>query len=380
MTDAGAAPGTVFEPDRLDDQAYLAEGDPSGVLRAVASSAARVRTAYRAAVEAQVASLARFGRPRAIVVVGTGGSAVTGDVLDAVIGYGAPLPVVTVRGHRLPGWVGAADIVMAVSRPGDGEETFAPAAEAARRGASIMGVGPARSPLEHVVTRAGGPYVPLEGEAARPGGTLWELAVPLVVAASALGLVEAGEDVFEAAAVRLEDIAHRCRPSSESFINPGKTLATELAGSVPMIWGSSPLAGAAARWLAFRLNEIAKYPAIWGEIPESRHQLAAFSGPLAGRDVFADPFADEPGGEGAKLRLVLLRDAEEQEQVVRNRTAAVGLAEDRGVPVSEVVADGVQPLERLASLIGLGDYAAVYAALGYGIDPESFSDVTELRA
>ncbi len=381
MSRAGGAPGRSFEPDRLDDQTCLVEGDPAGMLRAVASSAAQVRMAYRSAREAEAGRVAADGRPRAIVVAGMGVSGLAGEVLDAVCGNGAPLPIVTVRGYRLPGWVGAADLVAAVSRSGHTQETLGLAAEAVRRGCRMLGVGPVGTPLRDLVVRAGGPYVPVSGAPGPSRTALWELAVPLLVAAASLGLVEAGEDVFESVAGRLEDIAHRCRPSSESFINPGKTLALELADSVPMIWGTSPLARVAAHRLACQLSENAKYPAVWGELPDAGHdQLAVLDGPLAGRDVFHDPFADGPGGSGGRLRLFLLRDAEEHPQVVKGRTLSVRLAEDRGVPVSEILAEGVHPLERLATLVGLGDYGSVYLALGYGVDPTVVPAVMELQA
>lgn len=379
MSGAG---GARFEPDRLDDQAHLVEGDPSGMLRSVASSAAQVRAAYRSAVESGVARVGRDGRPRAIVVAGMGVSALAGDVLEALCRPGAPVPVVTVRGHRLPGWTGAADLVIAVSRSGKTEETVAVTAEALRRGCALVGVGAPDTPLSALVARAGGPYVPVGGAtgvAGQPRATLWSLVVPPVMAAASLGLVAAGESEFESVAKRLEDLAHRCRPSSESFINPGKTLAMELAGTLPVVWGTSPLAAVAARRLADRLGRDAGYPAVWGELPEAAHgQIVTFDGPFAGRDVFADPFADEPG-EGARLRLFLLRDAEEHPRVTAARAAAVRMADDRGVPVSEISAEGGHPLERLAALVGLCDYASVYLALGYGMDPASAA-AAELRA
>ncbi len=379
MSPAGGVPDMRFDPDRLDDQAHLSDGDPSGMLRAVASSAAQVRTAYRAAVEAGVARLAEHGRPRAIVVVGTGGAGIAGEVLDVVCGPGAPLPIVTIRGYRLPGWVGAADLVMAVSRSGRNEETVAVAAEAVRRGCPFLAVGAADSPLQALASQAGAPFVPVFAPEGQPRTTLWELAVPLVVAASAFDLAEADADVFETVATRLEDIAHRCRPSSESFINPGKTLALEVADSIPMIWGSSPLAKTAAYRLACQLNQNAKYPAIWGGIPETNHnQVAAFDGPLARRDIFADD--DLGDGPPVRLRLIVLRDVEEHPLAAKRRQASVRLAEDRGVAVTEIVAEGVHPLERLAALVGLGDYASVYLALGYGIDPTPVSAITELKA
>ncbi|GIH22071.1 phosphomannose isomerase [Acrocarpospora phusangensis] len=362
-----------WEPEKLDDQAYLAEGDPSGMLVSVASSAAQIRTAHRAAVEASVDAIASEGRPRAIVVAGMGASGVAGDVLEAVCGYGCPVPVTTVRGHRLPGWVGAADLVMAVSSTGDTQETLALAAEAARRGCRLLVVGGTGSPLQALATQRNAPFVPVT-VAGQPRAALWALVVPLVAAAASLGLVEAGADLFESAAKRLEDVAHRCRPSSESFINPGKTLAEELAESVPMVWGSSRLMAVAAYRLATQLNENARYPALWGEIPEAGHnQLAALDGPLAERDIFAD-------SPGRSLRLLVLRDSEEHPQVAKARQAAVRLAQDRGVPVSEIAAEAGHPLERLATVVGLGDYASVYLSLGYGVDPAPVSAIAELKA
>ncbi|MBG0828056.1 bifunctional phosphoglucose/phosphomannose isomerase [Planomonospora sp. ID67723] len=362
-----------WDADRLDDLKLLEEADPEGMLRAVAASAAQIRTSYRAAREAGVPALAGDGRPRAIVVAGMGGSGIAGDVLEAVCGNGAPLPIVTVRSYRLPGWVGATDLVIAVSCSGNTEETLAVAAEAVRRGCNLLAVGAAGSSLEDIARQAGAVFVPIAA-GGQPRAGVWALSVPLIVAAAGLGLVEADEEVFEAAAGRLEEISHRCRPASETFINPGKSLAMELAGTVPMIWASSrPAAVAAYRW-ACQLNENAKYPAIWGEIPEVSHnQVVAFDGPLAERDIFAEE-------AGRTLRLFVLRDVDEHPQVARRREASVRMAQDRGVPVTEVAAEGLHPLERLATLIGLGDYASTYLALGYGIDPTPVSAINELKA
>ncbi|WP_067172585.1 SIS domain-containing protein [Microtetraspora niveoalba] len=381
MSLPGGASIPRFDPSRLDDQAYLSEADPSGVLRSVASSAAQVRTAYRAAVEAGAARVSAQGRPRALVVAGVGAAGIAGDVLDAVCGPGTPVPVVAVRGYRLPGWIGAADLVMVLSFTGRGDEALAAGAEAVRRGCSLLAVGPADTPLSALAAQAGAPFVPVETVAGQPRATMWGLAVPLLVAASALGLTDAGEAVFESAAERLEDIAHRCRPASDSFINPGKTLAMELADGVPVIWGSSPLAAVAAHRLAAQLAEHAGWPALWGELPEAAHdQAGVLDGPLAARDIFEDFGDDESSGPRARLRLFLLRDSDEHAQVTERRQASLRLAQDRGVPASEIASEGVHPFERLASLVCLGDFAAAYLALGYGLDPAPMSVITELRA
>ena len=61
-----------------------------------------------------------------------------------------------------------------------------------------------------------------------------------------------------------------------------------------MVWGTSPLSGVAARRFASQLQENAKYPAIYGMLPEAAHsQVAAFDGPFAPRSSRLS--AQEPG-------------------------------------------------------------------------------------
>ena len=365
---------TVDAQERLDKTALLAEADPADMLRQVASSAAQVRTAVRATREADLDGIIAAGRPRAIVVTGMGGSGVAGDVLAAICGPGCPVQVVAVHDYQLPAWVGAADLVIAVSCSGGTEETVAAATAAVRRGCRLVGVGGEGSPLAMIAEQARAPFIGVRS-AGMPRATLWGLSVPLVVIAGLLGLVDIPADGYELAAAELERVSHLCRPDSESFVNPAKTLALELAGALPMIWGTSPLAGVAAYRFACQLNENAKYPAVAGALPEANHnQVVAFDG----------PFAPGPGGIGGEepavpLRLVLLRDSREHPQVSRRREESARLAAGRGIGVTELAASGDGPLERLASLVQLIDYATVYLAIALGIDPGPVAAIGELK-
>ncbi|HEY6277296.1 MAG TPA: SIS domain-containing protein, partial [Streptosporangiaceae bacterium] len=94
------------------------------------------------------------------------------------------------------------------------------------------------------------------------------------------------------------------------------------------------------------------------------------------------PFAGGPGGlePPVPLRLVLLRDSHEHPQVARRREESARLAAERGIGVTELAASGGGPLERLASLIQLLDYATVYLAIAQGIDPGPVTTIAELKA
>lgn len=365
----------------LDAPAQLEAGDPGGMLRAVASAAAQVREAAALSGEAGVDRLRGEERPRAVVVLGMGSSGIAGDVLAAVAGSTCPVPVINHCGDDLPVWVGASDLVIAVSCSGTTEQTLAALEEAARRGCRLLVVGAAGSPVEALGSRARGIFVPVtQGRQAR--ASVFALCTPLVIAADALGLLSCSREEVEATAVLLEQLAGRHRPDAETVLNPSKTLALSLSGMLPVVWGTSALAGVAAHRFACQLNQNSKHPALWGVLPEAGHnQVAAFDGPFGGGrrsdDIFADPDEDEQ--ERTRMHLVLLRDSEEQPSVARSALVVRDLARSRRVDVSELVAEGSSPYQRVASLIALGDWTSTYLALAEGLDPTPVEAITELK-
>ena len=371
---------TLADQERLDDPGLLEAADPVGVLRQVASAAAQVRTSARITAETDLGPVISAGRPRSIVITGMGGSGVAGEVLAAVCGPGSASAVVAQHDYGLPGWVGAADLVIAVSCSGATEETLSSAAEAVRRGCPLLGVGSAGSPLAHVAEQARAPFIPVQ-PAGMPRFTLWGLAVPLMVVADRLGVADIPAAALEGAAADLERVSHLCRPDSESFVNPAKTLALELAGTLPMIWGSSPLTGVAATRFACQLNENAKYPAIRGVLPEANHnQVVVFDGPFAPWPADGPAvLGDEDPRPAVPLRLVMLRDSQEHPQVSRRREVSAELAEQHGIGVSELAVDGETALQRLASLIQLIDYATVYLGIAIGVDPGPIAVIGDLK-
>jgi len=391
--------GVALAAFRLDDPELVESGDPGGMLRQIAASAAQVRTALRACDETDLSALRPDSRPRAIVTAGAGGSVFAGDTLAAICGPRSPVQVAGASGYQLPGWVGAADLVIAVSRSGETAEVLALAAEAARRGCDLVGVCAPDSPLQQVTLAARGTFIPVTaGGPARC--TPWALAVPLLVIATRLGVARVDAAAYESAATAMEDISHQCRPSSESFVNPAKSLALDLVGSLPLIWGGSPLAAVAALRFASQLAANAKYPSIAGVLPDVGHdQVAAFDGPFApapepdfpAAEEFDDaPFdefseADVSGLDDAPdnstlLRLVLLADPSgEHSAVTRGRDAAAALAAARGIEVSEITMDGAELLPRLASAVHLLDYASVYLGIACGIDPLAIAAIKDLR-
>jgi glucose/mannose-6-phosphate isomerase len=372
-----------FDEQLLDDADGLAAADLAGMLRTIAGSGAQVREAATRAAEADVESLSDE-RPRAVVLSAVGSSAAACEVLRALVADDVPLPLVEVSGPTLPRWVGPLDLVIAVSRSGTARPTLEAVTEAGRRGCRVVTIAAPRSPLDVLGDRVHGVTLSVDKADRHTRTSLWSLVVPLIAVADELGLVAVSPEAVALAADRLDATAETCRPGSESFVNPAKRLALDITGSLPVIWGAGGLCRLAAKRFARQLHANAKYPALDGGLQEAAHgSVALFDGPFAtvpAEDVFRDPFED-PTPTSMPLRVVLMRDAPESETEgdASLRRAAEHLAGERGVRTSQVVASAGEPVERLAQLIALGDFASVYLALGLGIDPSPTRSVLEMK-
>jgi len=381
----------VANESLLDDEKSMLANDPGGMLRATASAGAQVRESAALAAEADLSLLADEGRPRAVVVAGIGTAGLTGNILATVAGHRCPVPIIGHRSAGIPGWVGAADVVFAVSASGRSPEALAAAEAAVRRGARLVAIGNPDTELQAMAERARSPFIPVPRRAPARA-SLWGLAVPVLLAARAIGLVKVNEADLAETATRLDADAERCRPGADSFVNPAKSLALGLAGSIPIVWGSSPLATVAARRFADTLAANARYPVMAGALGEAgRGRVGLLDGVFGGlaessRDIFADPNDEEDAG--TRLRLVLFRDgglnpeedADEPVAVEERRADAVQtIAERRGVRCDVLTAEGGSAIERLASLTAVPDFASLYLALAHGLDPMAVPAISEMK-
>ncbi|MFF0163354.1 SIS domain-containing protein [Streptomyces sp. NPDC005263] len=373
----------MLDESLLDTPEALAEADHRGLLRGAAEAGARVRTAARHAAEAGVPDLKPDGRPRAVLIAGPGAAATSvADLLGTLAGPGSPVirlaptgvaPAAGALRWELPGWAGSVDLLL-IATPDGTEPGLSLLAEAAyRRGCTVVAVAPAGTPLTEAVEGAHGLFVPLaiapydERQdvlpAASAPGVLWALLTPLLAILDRAGLLTAGPDVLSKVADRLDIVAERCGPAIATYSNPAKTLAAELADSLPVIWTEGTSAGPAGRRFAGALAELSGTPAVVAELPEA---LAAHTALLAGTlaagadpdDFFRDRVEEAPA---LHARVVLLRD-----RPIGGLTAAPGardLALNHDTPISELEPEPGGELETLAELIAMTDFAAVYLAL-----------------
>ena len=224
-------------------------------------------------------------------------------------------------------------------------------AEAVRRGAQVVVACPERSLVgEH----AAGRHVTV-----LPTVTGDQLATAVVVL-DYLAHVHLGPraDAESVADVPRPRSPTSCSPHRDLAVNPAKMLAIAMADTNPLVWGGSVLAARAARRLAESLRRTSGRSAIAGD---AEHLLPVIEATRP-HDLFADPFADEPGD----LRpLLLILDDRSDDPVVREQTGELEAAAARhGVRVETLETDADAEVARYASLLLTGTYAAEYLRVG----------------
>ncbi|WP_438293545.1 SIS domain-containing protein [Streptomyces sp. HUAS TT7] len=372
----------MLDESLLDAPEALARADRRGLLRGAAEAGARVRTAARHAAEAGIAELKPEGRPRSVLIAGPGTAAAgVADLITALAGASAPVtrlestgvaPAAGALRWSLPGWAGSVDLLLITTTDGTEPGLALLAEQAYRRGCNVVAVAPQRSPLAEavdgvhglVVPMASAPFEPDEAEmsAASPGA-LWSLFTPLLALLDRVGLLSAPPETIEKVAARLDRTAERCGPAIATYSNPAKTLASELAESLPLIWTEGMGAASAGRRFAAVLSELSGHPALAAELPEAlpAHGVLLAGSLAAGADPddFFRDRVEEP--ERLHARVVLLRD-----RPVGGLSAAPAareLALSHDTPISELEPEEGNELECLAELVAITDFAAVYLTI-----------------
>lgn len=373
----------MFDETLLEDPEALARADTRGLLRGAAAAGARVRTALRLAEESGLRELRPDGRPRTVMVAGSGpDAAAVADLLGALCAGSCPVRALEATGPSpersrwtLPGWAGSLDLLLLASPQGTEQGLTDLAEQAYRRGCTAVAVTPASAPLAEAIAQVRGLTLPFAaagqgGSAVDPAtdpaadtGAFWALLTPLLALAGRLGLAAAPPAELQAVADALDATAARCGPAIATYTNPAKTLAAELGDALPLLWSQGPVATACARRFAAVLGARAGRPALTAGLPAA----LTLHGPLqaGGHALSADPddfFRDRvEEADGLRLRIVLLQEAPDRPDSAAPAAREQAYAHD--TPLSEIAAPGGSDLHIAADLVALTDFTAAYLAV-----------------
>ena len=302
----------------------------------------------------QTAGLQPFGETPGVLICGVGGSAIGGDLASAALGDRREKPVVTVRSYRLPPWAGPEWPVLCSSYSGETVETLNCMREAAAAGNPRIAATTGGTLAE--VARENGDSVVGLPSVFQPRAAVGYM---FVVAAEAAALAGAGprlHDEIEATAGFLEE-------SKDELGEIAQQIASKLERTIPVIHGCDLTVPVARRWKT-QINENAKHPAGFSELPEAGHnELEGWTDTDAGL-----------------LSAVFLEDADQPERERRRVELTAELLGDRRAKVVRVATQGDTRTARMMWAVMLGDLVSVKLAECLGNDPEPVAVLNRIKS
>lgn len=276
-----------------------------------------------------------------VVVCGMGGSAIGADLAAAALGDRLTRPLIAVRGYGLPSWATPEWTVLCSSYSGNTEETLAcfEAAEVLGARRIVASTGGA---LVEGAREASLPVIGLPGIFQPRAAVAYMFAIVAEVAALA-GAAPRVHTEIDAAAAFLESEA-------EALQSRAAEIAAQLEGAYPVLYGADLTTPVARRWKC-QVNENAKLPSFYSELPEADHnELCAW---------------DVPDG----LAAVFLEDSDQHPRVRRRFELTAAAVTGKGATAVRVETAGETRVARLLWATMLGDLVSLELAKARGVDP-----------
>ena len=296
-----------------------------------------------------------------MIVAGMGGSAIGADLARSALGDRLTKPMITARGYQLPQWVTPNSVVMCASYSGNTEETIACYDAAGALGAVRVAV-TTGGRLAECAREDGVPVIPLPA-GLQPRAAVGYMTVAALEVATLAGVAQGVRTEVDAAAAGLERLTEEWGPDADSD-SLAKRVAQRINGTCVCMYGAVPTVAVATRWKT-QLNENSKLPAFAAELPEADHNEIVGWHDAASLCSFT---------------AVFLEDVDQHPRVRQRIELTAALIEPQAAGALRIESVGSNPVERLLSLVLLGDLVSVYLAVLRGIDPTPVEQIDRLKA
>jgi glucose/mannose-6-phosphate isomerase len=277
-----------------------------------------------------------------VMVCGMGGSAIGADLAAAALGDRLTRPLLAVRGYGLPSWATPEWTVLCSSYSGNTEETLACFAAAEALGAPRIVVSTGGQ-LVDGARQAGVPVVGLPG-IFQPRAAVAYMFTAVAEIAALAGAAPRVHTEIDAAAAFLER-------ETEALQARAAEIAAQMEGAYPVVYGADLTMPVARRWKC-QVNENAKLPSFFSELPEADHnELCGWGTPEA------------------QLGAVFLEDSDQHPRVRRRFELTADAVAGKGAATVRVETAGETRVARLLWATMLGDLISLELAKARGVDP-----------
>ncbi len=310
--------------------------------------------------------------PQGVCICGMGGSAIGGDLARLYWEPQSPMPIVVVRNHRLPTFINDHWFVIASSYSGNTEEVLAAVSEAAQRGCRRVLALASEGRLATMAAENHWPLIHL------PGGLMPRAALGYSFGAVMMALAQWGiagnnpamlmanltEELQAAADFLASRVALLDRANPEAT-NPAKKAAARIGGRIVSVLGASGTTDVIAARIKSQLCENGKALAFANSFPEVTHNEIVGVADLA--------------NASDRLAIILLSTADDNPGVSAQQAAFKRIISNLGVPLIHLAGEGTTRLERILSLVQMGDFISYHLAILNGHNPTPIAAIDALK-
>ena len=347
----------------LDQPSTYKKYDPGDIAFGIEKLSEQVKSAWADTRHLSFSSV--FQPPTSniqqIVIVGMGGSSLGGHMIQTVGAGKLKVPLYLVRDYKLPNWVSAKTLVVAVSYSGSTAEVLEAVDQAKKAKAKIVVVAIGSKLKDYADKNKIPGYFFAPGELSKqPRFGLGFTFTGVLGMLERMRLIKINGKEIKEMCQAMGDVLDTCAVDIKEKENPAKTVARALHDRSILIVASEHLVGN-AHALANQINETAKQFAIYLELPELNHHL--LEGLTNPKDFF-------------KKFTVLMLNSELYHQEVKKRyDLTAKIFEKQGAEVIEYNAGGGSCLQEAGEVLQFGSFVSYYLAMLNCVNPMNISFV-----
>jgi glucose/mannose-6-phosphate isomerase len=348
---------------KLDDVESIRKADPSNMYNRIFDLPEQMADALTLAQRWQI-DADEFSGIKNIVVIGMGGSAIGGDLTRTYLSSKLLIPFEVCRHYVLPEYVDDETLVIAVSYSGNTEETMSAVEDALSRKAMMVAI--SSGGMLGEICELNQIPIAILPEGWQPRAAIGYSFIPLVMFLEKIGLAKDVAKELEIVVDSLQKFRDGYIEDSPTEQNPAKKLAIKIHGRIPIIYSGPTLMDAVAVRIKGQICENSKNLAFANHFAEFNHNE------LVGWSKTIEPFKD-------KLVVIMLRDAGDHPQIRKRMNIVKDIIKNLDVELVEVHSKGAVRLERMFSLIQIGDFASYYLAVLNEVDPTPVDAIEDLK-
>lgn len=298
-----------------------------------------------------------------VAYFGMGGSGIVGDLLNDVLYDELKVPMSVTRSYLAPGYCSEGTLVIASSYSGNTEETLSALEQAHKSGAQIVAITSGGRMAD--LAKENGWSIITVPEGFMPRQALGVMFFPLYHLLGGLGLLSEYKEDLDSFIKFIADLSSKNNyPSVDSHVL-SMDLARTVQNKIPVIYSTAPYLRTVSRRWQNQIHENAKSLAFANVIPEMNHNE------IVGWELDEKLLKD--------LIVIFLENENPLPRIRPRIELSKKLIKKRGVKVIDIYSKGECILERVFSLVVLGDWMSYYLALNYKKDPATIRNIDFLK-